>query len=47
MKHIPVASLLSLILFGANGILISREYDEMRVENLNAIGQTLAELGQA
>jgi hypothetical protein len=32
---------------GASGILISREYDEMRQENLNAIGETLRELGKA
>lgn len=31
---------------GAGGILISREYDEMRVENLRAIGKTLAALGK-
>lgn len=29
---------------GASGILISREYDEMRVENLRAIGDTLRDL---
>ena len=32
---------------GASGILISREYDEMRVENLKAIGETLRDLGKA
>ena len=32
---------------GASGILISREYDEMRIENLKAIGSTLRELGKA
>ena len=32
---------------GAGGILISREYDEMRLENLRAIGATLRELGKA
>jgi hypothetical protein len=32
---------------GAGGILISREYDEMRLENLRAIGDTLRELGKA
>ena len=32
---------------GASGILISREYDEMRVENLKAIGEALRELGKA
>jgi hypothetical protein len=32
---------------GAGGILISREYDEMRVENLRAIGDTLRDLGKA
>jgi len=32
---------------GAGGILISREYDEMRVENLRAIGDTLRGLGKA
>ncbi len=31
---------------GAEGILISREYDEMRLENLRAIGDTLRELGK-
>ncbi len=31
---------------GARGILISREYDEMRIESLKAIGQTLRELGK-
>lgn len=31
---------------GAEGILISREYDEMRLENLRAIGGTLRELGK-
>jgi hypothetical protein len=31
---------------GASGILISREYDEMRLENLKAIGQTLSDLGK-
>ena len=31
---------------GATGILISREYDEMRLENLRAIGETLRELGK-
>jgi hypothetical protein len=31
---------------GADGILISREYDEMRLENLTAIGATLRELGK-
>jgi hypothetical protein len=29
---------------GATGLLISREYDEMRVENLRAIGDTLRDL---
>lgn len=32
---------------GASGILISREYDEMRIDNLKAIGATLRELGKA
>lgn len=32
---------------GATGILISREYDEMRLENLRAIGDTLRDLGKA
>jgi hypothetical protein len=32
---------------GGRGILISREYDEMRVENLRAIGDTLRALGKA
>jgi hypothetical protein len=32
---------------GASGLLISREYDEMRVENLRAIGETLRDLGKA
>jgi len=32
---------------GASGILISREYDEMRVENLKAIGAALQELRKA
>lgn len=32
---------------GAAGILISREYDEMRVANLRAIGETLRDLGKA
>lgn len=31
---------------GASGLLVSREYDEMRLENLNAIGATLRELGK-
>jgi hypothetical protein len=31
---------------GAGGILISREYDEMRLESLKTIGETLKELGQ-
>jgi len=31
---------------GAAGILISREYDEMRVESLKTIGETLRELGK-
>jgi hypothetical protein len=31
---------------GAAGILISREYDEMRIGNLRAIGETLRELGK-
>lgn len=31
---------------GAGGILISREYDEMRLENLRAIGDTLRDLGK-
>lgn len=31
---------------GASGILISREYDEMRIENLRAIGDTLRDLGK-
>ncbi len=31
---------------GAAGILISREYDEMRLENLRAIGEVLRELGK-
>ncbi len=31
---------------GGSGILISREYDEMRVENLRAIGDTLRALGK-
>lgn len=32
---------------GATGIVISREYDEMRVENLRAIGDALRDLGKA
>jgi hypothetical protein len=32
---------------GASGIVISREYDEMRINNLRAIGATLRELGKA
>ncbi len=32
---------------GAAGILISREYDEMRLENLRAIGDTLRALGKS
>ncbi len=32
---------------GASGILISREYDEMQVKNLRAIGDTLRALGKA
>lgn len=32
---------------GGSGIVISREYDEMRVENLRAIGATLRDLGKA
>jgi hypothetical protein len=31
---------------GASGILISREYDEMRLESLRTVGQTLRELGK-
>ena len=31
---------------GASGILISREYDEMRFESLRTIGETLRELGK-
>jgi hypothetical protein len=31
---------------GATGILVSREYDEMRLQNLRAIGATLRELGK-
>jgi hypothetical protein len=31
---------------GAGGILISREYDEMRLESLKAVGETLNELGK-
>ena len=31
---------------GATGILVSREYDEMRLDNLRAIGATLRELGK-
>jgi hypothetical protein len=32
---------------GASGILISREYDEMRIESLRTVGETLHELGKA
>jgi hypothetical protein len=32
---------------GATGLLVSREYDEMRLENLRAIGDTLREMGRA
>ena len=32
---------------GAAGILISREYDEMRVESLKTIGETLTGHGKA
>jgi hypothetical protein len=31
---------------GASGILISREYDEMRLESLRTVGQTLRKLGK-
>jgi hypothetical protein len=31
---------------GAAGILISREYDEMRLESLKTVGETLKELGR-
>lgn len=31
---------------GVSGILISREYDEMRLESLRTVGQTLRELGK-
>jgi hypothetical protein len=31
---------------GAAGILISREYDEMRIGNLRSIGETLRDLGK-
>ena len=30
---------------GANGILVSREYDEMRMENLRAVGRAVGEMG--
>jgi hypothetical protein len=32
---------------GASGILISREYDEMHLESLRAVGETLRALGKA
>jgi len=41
--HAAVAKALEA---GAGGILISREYDEMRVGNLKAIGDALRELGK-
>jgi hypothetical protein len=30
---------------GGNGIVISREYEEMRVANLKAVGRAMRELG--
>jgi hypothetical protein len=41
------AAIVSAFTAGAGGILISREYDEMRTENLRVIGTTLRELGKA
>ena len=32
---------------GAAGVLISREYDEMRLPNLRAVGRAMAEIGKA
>lgn len=40
------ASVRAAFAAGATGILVSREYDEMRLENLRTIGATLRELGK-